>query len=236
LLSKRIVIGLAAVLAVAAFAAVPGAAQAACVSTNTTCPHYYVNGAQVKGGTAFTKTAIGWGTLTLKGTKGNILGGHITCHNAGAGTLFNPEPLATSAGEGLIQQFAPFACEQELVCPTGTNGVAVKAENLPWHDLLTEEVAGITRQETTGVKVNIICSEGGIVKAELKFVIGATEKGQRPKTVEGTSALHPGLLEFDAGSGELELEGSLGATQGKTEGAGKELGYNAQELLAVKNP
>jgi hypothetical protein len=235
-MKKKFLIGLAPLLVVAAFAAVPVTAQAACVSTNTTCPHYYINGAAVKGGVAFTKTSIAWGTITLKGTKGNILGGHITCHNAAAGTLLNPEPVATSAGEGLVQQFAPFACEQELVCPTGTNGVAVKSENLPWHDLLTEEVAGVIRQETTGVKVDIICSENGVVKAELKFVIGSTEKGQRPKIVEGTAALHPGLLEFDAGSGELELEGSLGVTQGKTEGAVKTLGYNAQELTAAKNP
>jgi hypothetical protein len=145
--------------------------------------------------------------------------------------------LETSAGEGLIQQFAPFACEQELICPTKTTGVTVKAENLPWHDLLTEEVSGTLRQETTGVKVDIICFEGNLIIAELKFVIPAAEKGQRPRAVEGTEALHPGLLEFDTpGSGELELEGSLDTVAGRTEGAGKELGYNSQELLAVKNP
>jgi hypothetical protein len=224
---KKFLIGFAPLLAIAALAMTPVAAQAV--------PHYYVNGAIVKAGTAFTKTSIAWGNITLKGTKGNITGGHITCHNAAAGTLFNP--TGGGAGEGLTSQFAPFACEQELICPTKTTGVAVKPEVLPWKNLLTEEVVGTIRQETNGVKVDIICSEGAVVIAELKFVIPAAEKGQRPHAVEGTEALHPGLLEFDTpGSGELELEGSLDGVAGRTEGAVKILGYNAQELIASKNP
>src|SRR5438552_19079191 len=123
-MKKTFLRSLAPVLVIAAFAAVPLAAQAA--------PHYYTNGAKVKEGEASQKGSIAWGNITLVGTKGNILGGHITCHNAAAGTLFNP--TGGGAGEGLVTQFAPFACEQEKICPTGTNGVEVKSENLPWHD------------------------------------------------------------------------------------------------------
>jgi hypothetical protein len=224
-MKKTLLTSVSGVLAIAAFAVAP-VAQAA--------PHYYVNGAKVKEGTANTKTAIGWGTLTLKGTKGGLPGNRITCHNAGAGTLFNP--TGGGAGEGLVQVFATFQCEQEFVCPSGTTGVAVTAEKLPWTNKLTEEVVEVIRQETTGVKVNIECFEGEIKIASIPFVIGATEKGQRPKAVSGTSALHPGFLEFGEGSGELEVEGSGGTITGKTEGIGKTLGYNAQELLNVKNP
>jgi hypothetical protein len=44
-------------------------------------PRYNVDGAKVKEGTANTKTAIGWGTLTLSGRKGRLPGNRITCHN-----------------------------------------------------------------------------------------------------------------------------------------------------------
>jgi hypothetical protein len=234
-MSNMLLMGLASVLAVAVFALVPGAAQASCVATTTTCPHYYVNGTRLKAGTASTKTNIAWGNITLRGATGLLQGSHVTCHVAAAGTLFNPEPVEASAGEGLFEQYAPFACEQENLCPTGTTSVAFVAENLPWHNVLTEEVAGTVRQETTGVKVDIVCFEGAVLIAERRFVIATAEKGQRPKTVEGAGALHPGLLEYDAGSGELEHE--LHPGQGvKPEGVLKLLGYNAQELIAAKNP
>jgi hypothetical protein len=195
----------------------------------TVTPHYYVNGAKLKEGSASAKTAIAWGTITLTGTKGNVLGGHLTCHTAAAGTLENP--TGGGAGEGLIQQYAPFACEQELVCPTGTTRVTLVAENLPWHDQLKEEVAGTIRRETTGLKVDIVCVAGSNIVAELKF-----EGGTSGKAVEGTGALHPGIFEFDAASGELDLQGPPEITKFKPEGALKVLGYNAQELISVKTP
>lgn len=52
--------------------------------------------------------------------------------------------------------------------------------------------------------------------------------------MEGTSALHPGVFEFDGGSGVLEVEGSGGAVTANIEGAVKELGYNAQELIETR--
>jgi phosphodiesterase/alkaline phosphatase D-like protein len=102
----------------------------------TATPHYYVNGAKLKEGVASAKTFISWGNLTFTGQGG--CGGFesacITCHYATAGTLFNPAGAA--AGEGSIQAFAPFACEQQLACPK-TAEIRGAAENLPWHDLLT---------------------------------------------------------------------------------------------------
>ena len=147
-------------------------------------PHYYVNGMRLKEGTANTKTFIAWGAITLKGTKGSVLGGHITCHTAEAGTLLNPE--GGGAGEGLTQVFAPFACEQKLICPSKTTHVELKAESVPWHNVLTEELVGTIRQETTGVKVGIVCFEGNTKIAETKFVNAEKEKGRRPKTMAGT--------------------------------------------------
>ena len=110
-------------------------------------PHYYVNGERL---TASAKTVIGWGNITLKGTKGSLTGGHVTCHTVVAGTLLNP--AGEGAGEGLTQVFASFQCEQEQICPTKTTRLELVAEKLPWRNLLTEEVAGTIRQETTGTK------------------------------------------------------------------------------------
>jgi len=243
-MKKRFLIGLAPLLAIAAFAVVPGVAQAACISTKAgECPHYFVEGSKKSVQGAKTGVSIGWGDITLTGTAGALIGAHITCHNAAAGTLNNPEPTASEAGKGAVSVFNPFECKQEKICPSLTNKVKVIAENLPWPDLLTEEVAGVIRQETTGVKVDIICEEAGVVTAELHFIPGKTEKscwrlefcGQRPKGVEGTSALHPGLLEFDPGSGELEQEGSGGLVRGATSGAVKSLEYNAQGLTSLKS-
>jgi hypothetical protein len=46
--------------------------------------------------------------------------------------------------------------------------------------------------------------------------------------------LHPGFLEFDAGSGCLEVEGSGGTVQSQTEGELRFLGYEEQELINSK--
>ena len=210
----------------ATFALAPVSAQAA--------PHYYVNGGKVKEGEGSTKASILWGTIRFTGTKGVFLGGHVTCHVAAGATLFNP--VGGGSGEGVFQQYAPYACEQELICPIKTTVVQIKAENLPWHNLLTEEVAATIRQETTGVKLNIKCFEGNTLVAERKVVPAEKEKSPRPKTVEGTEALHPSFLEYGEASGELELEASGGGNLLKPEGVLKLLGYNAQELIAVKNP
>ena len=209
---------------------------------STATPH----GAKVKEGAASTKTFISWGNVRLEGSEGGIglcgpASGCIVCHTASAGTLFNPAGAA--AGERSVQAFATFACEQELFCPSKTTAVATTAGNLPWHDLLTEEAAGTIRQETVGFKVNFLRFEGSSLIVEFKFLTGLkkgslteAEKGLRPKYVEGTEALHPGVFEYDFESGEMELEGSSGKVRGFFTGAVKLLGYNAQELIAVKNP
>ncbi len=195
----------------------------------TANPHYYSNGELV--GSAPT-TSIAWGTIRLANVKGGIPGSFVTCHSAGAGTMFNP--AGGAAGEGLTQVFATFDCESEGICPAGMS-TAVVAENLPWHNILTEEVVGTIRQETTGVKLFIECLVGETAESGSKFVIGAGENGLRPKAGKGTSALHPGFFEFGEGSGELEVEGSGGAVTRRAEGAVKILGYNAQELITT-NP
>jgi len=225
-MKRKFLRGLVPLLAIAAVAVVPMAAQAA--------PHYYNNG--VKEGEEPTN-AIAWGTITLALTKPpSVVGTTITCHNAAAGQSFNP--AGGGAGQGTVELFATYKCESEKNCILGENTVVVP-ETLPWKDLLTEEVAGTIRQETTGVKVNIECvnASTGKVEKSTKFKTQEGEaKGQRPQSKHGTSALHPGFLEFAAGAGELGAEGTGGTISGKTEGEVKTVGYNEQELLNTANP
>jgi hypothetical protein len=219
------IVGLALTLTIGASAVVPVAAQAA-------GPHVYSNNVIVG---SEPKPIIGFGTITLALTKPPVdVGTTITCHNATAGTTDNP------AGGGpavaVVDIFATFNCESEKNCTLGEE-TRVVAEKLPWSSKLTEEVAGTIRDETTGVQVDIECinKSNEKIEKEIKFDIGSEptkEKGQRPVSHNGTSALHPGFLEFGSGSGELEVVGSKETITGKTEGEVKILGYEEQELIS----
>jgi hypothetical protein len=206
------------------------ATQNFALTPQPTHPHYYSEGALV--GSA-PRADVAWGTITLANVKGGSPGSFITCHSAGAGTLLNPE--SGGAGEGLTQVFATFACESQGICLAGESSALV-AEELPWHHILTEEVVGTVRQESTGIKVLIECLVGEKVESVHRFLTGAGQKGLRPSSHVGTSALHPGLFSYDAGSGELEAEGSSGAITRRAEGAVKILGFDAQELISIVNP
>jgi hypothetical protein len=84
----------------------------------------------------------------------------------------------------------------------------------------------VIRTKTEKAKVNIVCVAGG------KEVGGAKLVGSyAPSSHRGTSASHPSFLEFDAGSGSLEVEGSGGTVQSQTEGELRFLGYEEQELI-----
>jgi len=232
-MKKKFLMSLAPLLGIAALAVVP-AAQAA--------PHFYSEGSIIG---ATPETVIGWGTINLVATEGSPPGAELTCHNSIAGTAFNP--VGGGAGEGTVQVFSTYDCEQHKICPeTAEFATEVVAERLPWHSVLTEEVAPTIRLETlgtptTGIKAVVECKVGGSISSKIPYVVGKkkgsaeAEKGQRPIEEAGTSALHPSFANFE-GSGELEVEGSLGKVRGKTEGAVKTLGYNAQELFSVKNP
>jgi hypothetical protein len=108
---------------------------------------------------------------------------------------------------------------------------------LPWPSKL-EAPGAVIRAKTTGIKLIVTCrNEKKEATNEIKFVSNGGSKcceGQSPIVKHGTSALHPGFLEFDVGSGELEEEGSAEAGTVKTEGELRTHGYEEQELINVK--
>jgi hypothetical protein len=181
-----------------------------------TAPRYYYNGVPVG---SEPKTVIEWGTLTFKATVGGTA--EVTCHTVQAGTIQNP--AGGTSGIGSTQVFATFDCES-TTCPYTS---VVTAESLPWGSLLEGET-GVLRSKTVGMKIKIDCQKEGKSEGSETFV-GATA----PSARHGTSALHPGLVEYDAGAGTLEQEGSKGGALGKLEGEVKVLGYDEQELINV---
>ena len=227
-MSRKLCIGL---IATVAFAVLPAAAQAA--------PHWYKNNVKIAEGTKIAQTL--WGTLTLKTVVGGT--GEVTCKNAVGAVIENP----TGEGAGIdeTQLFAPYDCVAST-CPLYAE---VLAEKLPWASSIEEPETGLFRDLTTGVKVNVLCWES---KAAKELAENQARKGEavthvplgnvvsvgsnKPKIIHGTSAGHPGTLEFDAGSGELEVEGSGGTVLGKTEGKLRGVGTLEQELINVKNP
>lgn len=234
-MNKKLLMGLAPLVVVAALA-MPSAALAV--------PHFFSNGVIVgptefgaegeclNEGTEECPDSISWGTLELKGETGAAAGGLISCHNVAAGNGGNP--IGGAAGKGETETFAVFDCTSNLCAPTSETSVI--AENIGdkvgegWKNTLTEggiPKANGFRQETTGVKVAITCA--GVAAAHFK---GSNKPSANAGLDKGTSAGHPGFLEFDAGSGELSLEEAPGTS--KTKGTLNVLGYESQELAQVK--
>jgi alpha-tubulin suppressor-like RCC1 family protein len=196
-------------------------------------PPWVINGGLLPEGVE--KPTISWGDLSLKGAT------EINCHNDIGGTVENP--VGGGAGIGFIYDFSAFLCTSpNITCPVGFY-VAVEPRNLPW---ITEIiiVSGKVRNNVIGVRVRIGCrtlspAPTGAGENEVigtTFVIGPGQK-QTPLApfgpLKGTSALNPGKYSYDAGSGELEEEGSGGAAKAVVEGEVKTLGYNEQELIQL---
>jgi hypothetical protein len=111
----------------------------------------------------------------------------------------------------------------------------VTPESLPWPLELVAS-GSVIRAKTTGIKLVVECLKGGTVESAIGFVTNpgsACCKALQPMFKHGTSALHPGFVEFDPASGEVEVEGSVGAIRAKVEGELKYLGFTEQEIINV---
>ncbi len=183
-------------------------------------PYWYKNAVRAEEGAKV--PVISWGTLALRTVVGPS--GEVSCHVVSAGELLNP--LGGAAGKSETTVFAAYDCEQVGICSEGAT-VSVAAQALPWPATL-EQSGGAVRASTEKVKLKVSCAGGG-GPTGVTFVGGFT-----PSIPAGTSALHPTALEFGAGSGTLEGEGSLGAVQAGVEGQLKLLGYEHQELLTAE--
>src|SRR5437879_5666866 len=100
-MNKKLVIGPAALLVIAAFAAMPASSQGAC--TAPACPHVYINGVMGQEGKEL--RAIFW--MTLRQTSTAFV--EANCHHIFAG--FTENPTGGGAAKGKIQGYFAYECE-----------------------------------------------------------------------------------------------------------------------------
>jgi hypothetical protein len=215
-------LGLVPVLAIVC-AMIPAAAQAV--------PHQYKNGTITPEGEKVPQLA--WGTLTLE----NLNAGLIKCHNIFGGTGENP--VGGGAAQGELEGYSAYSCESET-CEASGKKVEVYPLGLDnpilgyWEIHVVEEPAG-----TFKLKVgNKVSGSPKQIKFDIRCtgLLEATEfHGELfPNTKNGTSiGASPSTVTFSkAASGELESLIGTGTVSGKV----KQMGYEAQDLLQVKNP
>jgi hypothetical protein len=221
-MTRRLSLGLAPLLAIAAMSVIPAATQAAC--TAPACPHVYRNGVMVGEGKKL--QVIGWGTI--KFTNSHL--GEVECHNIGAGYVENPIGGGIAVGKGEAQ--ANYECESPS-CKLFGGKIESTPESLPWAEELIEPEPGVFR-----IKIGKKGKETGSIVVRSKCLGLFNEQffgEQTPKILNNGVSIGalPGEGEFDAGAGALE---STFFGTGTTTGRVKSEGYGAQELVEVKNP
>jgi len=187
MLSKKLYGLLLPILAVAAFGATAGAAQAA-------LPHWTVNNIRlVFGGPKVPVVTKGRLTLT------NAAIGTVECEVKDKGNIWNPS--ATEPGKDEVTEFKNEHC----VSSSCTAGLEVLAEGLPWPTELEEVPAGsgVFRDKIKGIQIRVKCTSPTMVN--LLFTGELT-----PKFVAGT----PSAFEFDAASGSLTSAAGPGTVRG----------------------
>jgi hypothetical protein len=207
-----------------------GTTQGSDQTFTTLLSHWYKSNVLLAQGAR--ATFVAWGTLTLTSSNG----AGVVCHTAAAGYVENP--MGGGPGVDQIEPFAAFRCESHKFCPSGA-ATELIGERLPWPAVLEEIEGLLIRTPTTGIRLSIDCIVGGNAEVAAKFItnpLSACCATQAPRFWAGVSASNPSFLEYAAGSGELEEEGSAEAVKATTEGEVKMFGFANQELLVAKSP
>ena len=196
-MKKKLLVGVAPLLAVASFAIAPAAAQAE--------PHWYIKNVLV--GSTPTTIATS-GALTL-----NVLGATIKCKVTDAEEIWNP--AGGGAGVDVMTAFVLTKCKNKVASPPCPKGpITVNAEGLQWPSRLYSEPAPSTviRDEIVKVRLWVGCAgSSGTVGDEF-------EGSLSPEVVVGGLNFGPGSGSLeDAFSNPLTVTGvdKLKATKGK---------------------
>lgn len=194
-MNRKLLTGIAPVLAVAVFAVAPAVAQAE--------PHWYKNKAPI-GSAPLTVTTAG--NLTL-----NALGATISCKVNDAEEIWNP--ASGGPGVDLMQAFNLSKCKVKVAsaaCPKGA--ITVAAEGLPWPSRLFTEPPATIRNEIVKVRLNVGC-------AGSSGTVGDVFEGTlTPEVVKGKMVFGgpSGGTLFDAGANPLTVSGNDNFTSPKT--------------------
>jgi hypothetical protein len=196
-------------------------------------PHWYRNASKVALGEKV--GAIGWGTLTLESSAGNV-----TCHSAQAANLEN---TAGAARQETVL-LATWECKAVGGKCAGSEA-RLRANSLP--STATgreegEEGSGLYRQQAAGIELASECYVGGKLTESLTFKTGPVlaETGtSTPAWLNGTTATKPSETFFDPSSGHLYAESEGKAISGTPKGKLKFVGYQdnaAVPLITLEKP
>jgi len=241
-MSRKKLLGLVPLLAIAAFAVTPVAAQAV-------TPRLFVNGVEVGTGTEPNpQPVISWGILTLK----NAELGLVKCENVFGGQMSNPT-LTTSPGEAIVQGFSVYNCKSEAcellgghieIGPLGEGenvlGTKITVEHIttPWKAVVLEPAAGVYELKVGNKQV----SGEPEFENKIRFRVTCHAKAVtvefhgelHPKALNlGTSAGNPSEIKFKGlSSGELESSPAGGGT---VEGPLKLFDAEGEGVVLVKS-
>jgi hypothetical protein len=185
-------------------------------SGNPSAVHWQINGKKLAVGTA--QPSIGWGTLTLASSAGNI-----TCKTAQAGNVTNE---ASTEARSEVLALTTYECKPtggECTAPAEVKASDVNLSPGVWPSFMMEE-GGIELEEAfrseaknppaNQIKLAVECSQNKEAELpSLVFVSGTKTIGPEgtstPVWLNGTSGTKPSEVSFDAKSGHLQAEGQV---------------------------
>ncbi len=138
-MSKKILMSLAPLFAVAAFAILPATSQAAY--------HWYVGGTRLPFTSAKTEVSS-YGKLTLEVPAAALT---VKCNVLNEGNIWNT--VLAEVGKDEITNFLNNKCTSTPAC---TGVLTVTAEGLPWPTELS--AAAPAKDKITGIKVKVVCT------------------------------------------------------------------------------
>jgi len=215
-MTRKFLVSLTPLLAVAAFVVLPATAQGV--------PHLYQNKVIVTEGKRVRD--FGWGNF--KFTNGSR--GEIECRNVFAGYLENP--AGGGAARGKTEAWDTFECVDPTCAALGGTGEVIP-EKKPWSVETKEPESGAFTVKTgetngpTSIYFTLKCGSERIVLEG-----GLTANYQAP---QNEAIGYPAYLKYDQpGAGELESE-HLGGFQVSSPGGQKQAfeGYTAFEKLEL---
>jgi hypothetical protein len=185
-------------------------------SGNASAVHWQVNGKKLAVGTV--QSTIGWGTVTLASSAGNI-----TCKTAQAGNIANQ---ASTEAHSEVVALTTYECKPtggECAAPAEVRASGLDLNPGAWGSFMTEvggvELAEEFRSEAqrppaNQINVAVECTQNREAELpNLVFVSGPKTIGPEgtssPRWLNGTTATKPSEAVFDTKAGNLQAEGKV---------------------------